>query len=118
MPRRARAKSATRQTRDIMGNSHSNAVTPLIFVLSPGVDPTASLQQLAVIKGQTDKFHSVALGQGQVGGPTPPLRRRKARAAAQSINQSVAERLLNGRLAGAACLPGAGQLWVVHHSCK
>jgi dynein heavy chain len=43
----------------------SAPVTPLIFVLSPGVDPTASLQQLALTKNQSDKFHSVALGQGQ-----------------------------------------------------
>ena len=37
--------------------------TPLIFVLSPGVDPTASVQQLADSKGT--KIEQVALGQGQ-----------------------------------------------------
>ncbi|GMH50243.1 hypothetical protein TrRE_jg3287 [Triparma retinervis] len=37
--------------------------TPLIFVLSPGVDPTASVQQLADSKGT--KVEQVALGQGQ-----------------------------------------------------
>jgi len=43
----------------------SGPLTPLIFVLSPGVDPTANLLQLAQLKNQTEKFHSVALGQGQ-----------------------------------------------------
>jgi len=43
----------------------SSPLTPLIFVLSPGVDPTANLQQLADGKGLGNKFHVVALGQGQ-----------------------------------------------------
>eukprot|EP00899_Mesostigma_viride_P014884 jgi/Mesvir1/23397/Mv21091-RA.2 len=38
---------------------------PLIFVLSPGVDPTSSLRQLAASRGMESKFHSIALGQGQ-----------------------------------------------------
>ena len=33
--------------------------------LSPGVDPTANLRQLAAAKGLGDRFFSVALGQGQ-----------------------------------------------------
>ena len=39
--------------------------TPLIFVLSPGVDPASSLAQLAESCKMTDKFHSLSLGQGQ-----------------------------------------------------
>eukprot|EP00898_Chlorokybus_atmophyticus_P005400 jgi/Chlat1/5861/Chrsp4S06373 len=41
--------------------------TPLIFVLSPGVDPTSALAQLAAQRGllADGRFHSVALGQGQ-----------------------------------------------------
>lgn len=38
---------------------------PLIFVLSPGVDPTVSLQQLAAKKNMSDRFCYVSLGQGQ-----------------------------------------------------
>lgn len=41
----------------------SAAATPLIFVLSPGVDPTNQLTQLAQQREVT--FHSIALGQGQ-----------------------------------------------------
>jgi len=43
----------------------SSPLAPLIFVLSPGVDPTANLRQLAAAKGLGDRFFSVALGQGQ-----------------------------------------------------
>ena len=43
----------------------STPLAPLIFVLSPGVDPTANLRQLAAAKGLGDRFFSVALGQGQ-----------------------------------------------------
>ena len=39
------------------------ATSPLIFVLSPGVDPTNQLLQLAEQKGVT--FTTIALGQGQ-----------------------------------------------------
>ncbi|KAE8744396.1 hypothetical protein FOCC_FOCC009000 [Frankliniella occidentalis] len=39
--------------------------TPLIFVLSPGVDPTASLLQLAESMQMMDHFQSLSLGQGQ-----------------------------------------------------
>jgi len=38
---------------------------PLIFVLSPGVDPLVNLQALAKELNMANKFFSVALGQGQ-----------------------------------------------------
>lgn len=41
----------------------SNPMAPLIFVLSPGVDPTDALKKLAVEKGMGDRVLSVALGQ-------------------------------------------------------
>lgn len=46
-------------------HSDSTPLSPLIFVLSPGVDPTENLRKLAEEKGLADKFYSVALGQGQ-----------------------------------------------------
>ena len=45
--------------------SDSSPKTPLIFVLSPGVDPTASLMQLAQKKNMLDRFNYLSLGQGQ-----------------------------------------------------
>lgn len=39
--------------------------TPLIFVLSPGVDPTASLLQLAESFKMGNRFQTISLGQGQ-----------------------------------------------------
>jgi dynein heavy chain len=44
----------------------STAKTPLIFVLSPGVDPTNDLLQIAESRGMLDsRFHALSLGQGQ-----------------------------------------------------
>lgn len=39
--------------------------SPLIFVLSPGVDPTNALIQLAEQMHMEDNFYSLSLGQGQ-----------------------------------------------------
>ncbi|XP_013412698.1 dynein heavy chain 2, axonemal [Lingula anatina] len=43
----------------------STTKSPLIFVLSPGVDPTSSLLQLAEARGMAHRFHALSLGQGQ-----------------------------------------------------
>lgn len=43
----------------------SNCKIPLIFVLSPGVDPTALLIQLSEKSHMSEKFHTLSLGQGQ-----------------------------------------------------
>lgn len=43
----------------------SIARTPLIFVLSPGVDPTGALIQLSEQVHMNDRFFSLSLGQGQ-----------------------------------------------------
>nr|XP_022345562.1 dynein heavy chain 2, axonemal-like isoform X2 [Crassostrea virginica] len=43
----------------------STTRTPLIFVLSPGVDPTSSLIQLSESSGMAQRFYSLSLGQGQ-----------------------------------------------------
>ncbi|CAJ1086733.1 dynein heavy chain 2%2C axonemal-like [Xyrichtys novacula] len=43
----------------------STCITPLIFVLSPGVDPTGALSQLAEASGMSQHFHALSLGQGQ-----------------------------------------------------
>lgn len=39
--------------------------TPLVFILSPGVDPTSGLLQLAEHTGMAQRFHALSLGQGQ-----------------------------------------------------
>ncbi|XP_073321620.1 dynein axonemal heavy chain 2 [Pagrus major] len=43
----------------------STCRTPLIFVLSPGVDPTGALLQLAEASGMSTHFRALSLGQGQ-----------------------------------------------------
>ncbi|XP_012153483.1 dynein heavy chain 2, axonemal kl-2 [Megachile rotundata] len=43
----------------------SVAQTPLIFVLSPGVDPTSTLMQLVDNQEMTNHFMTLSLGQGQ-----------------------------------------------------
>ncbi|CAG5101569.1 Similar to DNAH7: Dynein heavy chain 7, partial [Cotesia congregata] len=43
----------------------SNSLNPLIFILSQGSDPTASLFNFATAMNYQDKFSSVSLGQGQ-----------------------------------------------------
>jgi dynein heavy chain len=43
----------------------STAQTPLIFVLSPGVDPTKALIDLAERSGMKSRFFTLSLGQGQ-----------------------------------------------------
>uniref|UniRef100_A0A3Q3RVK4 Dynein axonemal heavy chain 2 n=1 Tax=Mastacembelus armatus TaxID=205130 RepID=A0A3Q3RVK4_9TELE len=43
----------------------STSRTPLIFILSPGVDPTGSLLHLAEASGKSKHFHALSLGQGQ-----------------------------------------------------
>lgn len=44
----------------------STPLSPLIFVLSAGVDPTQILHKLAQDRSMGSKFFTVALGQGQV----------------------------------------------------
>ncbi|VDM31109.1 unnamed protein product [Hydatigera taeniaeformis] len=43
----------------------SSARSPLIFVLSPGVDPTGGLLQIAEACGMGKRFNALSLGQGQ-----------------------------------------------------
>lgn len=44
----------------------SNCLSPLIFILSPGIDPIAGLIQFAHKMGFGSKFQSISLGQNQV----------------------------------------------------
>jgi dynein heavy chain len=48
----------------------SSPATPLIFVLSPGVDPRYHIKQLAEEKNMTSRLKTLALGQGQSGSAT------------------------------------------------
>jgi len=43
----------------------SSNVTPIIFVLSPGADPIAYLNNLAVKRGMKERLQAISLGQGQ-----------------------------------------------------
>lgn len=43
----------------------SSNKTPLIFLLSPGVDPTSTLINLAINNDKKEGFQSLSLGQGQ-----------------------------------------------------
>lgn len=45
--------------------SYSNVESPLIFILSPGVDPLGLLQQLAKKRECIDRFKYLSMGQGQ-----------------------------------------------------
>ena len=52
---------------DLEGTStDSSVVTPLIFILSPGADPTDYLLQLADAKGKGGGLLSISLGQGPI----------------------------------------------------
>ena len=42
----------------------STCRSPLVFVLSPGVDPTGALLQLAEHSGMAQRFHALSLGSG------------------------------------------------------
>eukprot|EP00698_Gefionella_okellyi_P007648 TRINITY_DN186_c0_g2_i1.p1 TRINITY_DN186_c0_g2~~TRINITY_DN186_c0_g2_i1.p1 ORF type:complete len:2597 (+),score=793.21 TRINITY_DN186_c0_g2_i1:164-7954(+) len=51
---------------DLVGTfGDSSALTPIIFVLSAGADPAASLQRLAEERGFLDRLQMISLGQGQ-----------------------------------------------------
>lgn len=43
----------------------TNSATPLIFILSPGSDPVASVLKFAKESGYADRLHIISLGQGQ-----------------------------------------------------
>uniref|UniRef100_A0A8C2ZK56 Dynein axonemal heavy chain 2 n=1 Tax=Cyclopterus lumpus TaxID=8103 RepID=A0A8C2ZK56_CYCLU len=43
----------------------STSRSPLIFILSPGVDPTGALLHLSEASGMSKHFHALSLGQGQ-----------------------------------------------------
>lgn len=43
----------------------STPLSPIIFILSPGSDPASDLMKLAEKCGFGEKFHFLAMGQGQ-----------------------------------------------------
>lgn len=60
----------------------STPASPLIFVLSPGVDPTDALKKLGAERGMGDRIMTVALGQVCSGStPLPPAGSYVARGA-------------------------------------
>lgn len=50
----------------------STAITPLVFVLSPGTDPAADLYKFAEEMKFSQKLSAISLGQGQVSCQCPP----------------------------------------------
>ncbi|KAJ3375748.1 Dynein heavy chain 2, axonemal [Allomyces arbusculus] len=48
---------------EVVGDSAPHI--PLVFILSPGMDPISALSQLAQSVGMADRFHHLSLGQGQ-----------------------------------------------------
>ncbi len=51
---------------DLAGSyEESGATVPLLFVLSPGSDPTAALLQFAESRGYGSKISVISMGQGQ-----------------------------------------------------
>ena len=58
-------RATTCPPRRVQSFNDSSCDTPLIFVLSPGADPTAELLRLADARGYNRKLKVVSLGQGQ-----------------------------------------------------
>lgn len=69
----------------------STTRTPLIFVLSPGVDPTSALLQLAESSGMASRFHALSLGQGQA-----PIATRMIKEGVNEVSTSLLAELSSG----------------------